>query len=209
MEVHLRVIGGKHEGRLLPVLEPEFVIGRDEACHLRPGSKAVAERHCAIVVKEAYVGVRDLGSETGTFVNDVQVEGEVELKNGNRLRIGPLVFEIELTIRVGGPKKPKVESVSEAAARTRGSGGGNRKEDDQLDLFDILGKSDPEDRNWRPQQVKPESEENQPQAGPTGGGLTGLGDKSAQKDSSSDANTRSAAADLLKQIFGEDDKKEE
>ena len=36
--------------------------------------------------------VRDFGSTSGTFVNGRQIKGEIELLNGDELRVGPLLF---------------------------------------------------------------------------------------------------------------------
>lgn len=139
MNVKLLVVGGKNDGKRIQVEGDKFLIGRHESCQLRPSSPEVSRQHCAIITKEGRVYVRDLKSRTGTFVNDERVEKYVEVKNGDKLRIGPLNFEIELSVDVGGKKKPKVKSIQEAAARTVESGG---KEDE--DIFGLLGE-DPEE----------------------------------------------------------------
>lgn len=118
MEVKLIVIGGKNQGREIPVTEPEFLIGRSEGCHLRPASDRVSRRHCAIRLHEGRVMVVDFNSTNHTFVNDEQVTTERELKNGDRLKIGVLEFEVQLAVSVGGKIKPKVHTIQEAAART-------------------------------------------------------------------------------------------
>ncbi len=118
MEVKLICMGGKHPGQAIPVRGPKYFIGRAEDCQLRPGSQEVSRHHAVILVENGFVAVRDFGSRNGTFVNEEPVRGERELKSGDRLRIGPLDFEVQLTVAVGGKKKPKVASVREAAART-------------------------------------------------------------------------------------------
>ncbi len=118
MEVKLVCVGGKHPGQEIPVRGPKYFIGRAEDCQLRPGSQEVSRHHAVILVEEGFVAVRDFGSRNGTFVNEEQVHPERELKSGDRLRIGPLEFEVQLSVAVGGKKKPKVASVREAAART-------------------------------------------------------------------------------------------
>jgi pSer/pThr/pTyr-binding forkhead associated (FHA) protein len=118
MELKLIVIGGKHPGQEISVPGPNFVIGRAEECQLRPRSNAVSRRHCEIVLEPGRAVVRDLGSSNGTKVNGEEVKGDRELKAGDRLSVGPLEFEVQLVVTVGGKKKPKVHSVQEAAART-------------------------------------------------------------------------------------------
>jgi len=135
MEVKLVVIGGKNQGREIPVTEPEFIIGRSEGCQLRPSSDRVSRKHCAIHLQEGRVTVVDFKSTNHTFVNGEQVAAERELKNGDRLKIGVLEFEVQLAVSVGGKTKPKVHTIQEAAARTVQNT--NAKEDD-LDISSWL-----------------------------------------------------------------------
>ena len=144
MEVKLVVIGGKNQGREIPVTEPEFIIGRGENCHLRPSSDRVSRKHCAIRLQEGRVTVVDFKSTNHTFVNGEQVTSERELKNGDRLKVGVLEFEIQLAVSVGGKIKPKVHTIQEAAARTVQTT--SPKEDD-LDITRWLedGEQEPSD----------------------------------------------------------------
>ncbi len=137
MEVKLVVANGKNAGQVVKVAGPKFLIGRAEDCHLRPRSDTVSRHHCAVLVEEGFVAIRDFGSKNGTFVNNERIRTEAELKNGDRLRVGKLEFEIQLATDVGGKKKPKVESVQEAAARTAGTG--RAISDDDVNLDDWFG----------------------------------------------------------------------
>jgi predicted component of type VI protein secretion system len=118
MELKLKVVDGKHAGEEVPVPGSKFFIGRAEDCQLRPGSDLISRHHCVLVVDEGYAGVRDLGSKNGTHVNAEPVSGERQLHNGDRLKVGPLEFEVVLSTGVGGKKKPAVTGgIKEAAAR--------------------------------------------------------------------------------------------
>ena len=55
-------------------------------------------KHCALVVRREQAFVRDFNSTNGTFVNDERVQGEHELQDGDRLKIGPLEFRIALNV---------------------------------------------------------------------------------------------------------------
>ena len=118
MEVKLVVLGGKNQGREIPVTAPEFLIGRSEECQLRPSSDRVSRKHCAIRLQEGRVTVVDFKSTNHTFVNNEQVTSERELKNGDRLKVGVLEFEVQFAVSLGGKIKPKVHTIQEAAART-------------------------------------------------------------------------------------------
>jgi len=139
MEVNLIVVGGNRDGEKVSVMGAKFFVGRAEDCHLRPQSDMVSRHHAVILTEEGFVAVRDFGSKNGTFVNGEKIRIERELKNGDKLRFGPLEFEVELTVPVGGKKKPKVHSVQEAAARTVASA---PADDDDVDIFNLLGPED-------------------------------------------------------------------
>jgi pSer/pThr/pTyr-binding forkhead associated (FHA) protein len=85
---------GKTEGKVIPITLSQFVIGRDPQCHLRPASALISKRHCALLVRDGKVFLRDFDSTNGTFLNDSPVKGEVEVKNDDRLKVGPLQFVV-------------------------------------------------------------------------------------------------------------------
>src|ERR1700681_4069558 len=89
---------GKGEGKMVPIAVPTFLIGRDAACNLRPASAMISKRHCALQIRENKVFIRDFDSTNGTFVNDQPVKGEVELKNQDQLKVGPLAFQVNIEV---------------------------------------------------------------------------------------------------------------
>ena len=131
MEIHLKVLTGRHTGQVIRIAVPKFLIGRAEDCQLRPHSEMVSRHHCALIVEGDYAEVRDFGSKNGTFVNDERVLPAKELKNGDVLRIGPLKFEVTLVHRQKTlQRKPKVSSVREAAIRSAEGGGQSVADED-------------------------------------------------------------------------------
>lgn len=118
MKVELKVVGGSRAGQTIPIGIPQFMIGRADDCHLKPRSELISRYHCAILTEEGYAAVRDLGSKNGVYLNGDRVSGEQELRNADRLVIGPLEFEVVLTVGLKGPMKSKVNSVSDVVART-------------------------------------------------------------------------------------------
>jgi pSer/pThr/pTyr-binding forkhead associated (FHA) protein len=121
MQVALRVLGGKNDGREIAISVPEFVIGRGEDAHLRPASDLVSRHHCAIRVNRDGVIIVDLNSRNGTFVNGNQITEPHVASVGDTLRVGRLQFQILIDHVQPGSKKPKVDGVVEAAARTANS----------------------------------------------------------------------------------------
>lgn len=118
MKVALKVVGGTRTGQTVPISIPQFMIGRADDCHLKPRSELISRYHCAILTDDGYVAVRDLGSKNGVYVNGQRVSIEQELKNGDRLAVGPLEFEVVLSVALKGETKPKVTSISEVVSRT-------------------------------------------------------------------------------------------
>ena len=78
------------------------IIGRRHDCDLRIPLPTVSRRHCQLSLNNNTVELRDLGSTGGTFVNDSRVDGEVSVKAGDYIRIGPLTFLCQID---GKPEK--------------------------------------------------------------------------------------------------------
>src|SRR5262245_12574316 len=89
---------GKAQGQVIPIKLAQFVIGRDPQCNLRPASALISKRHCAVLVRGEKVYLRDFGSTNGTFLNDKPVKDEIELKNEDVIKVGPLTFGVQLEV---------------------------------------------------------------------------------------------------------------
>lgn len=118
MQVVLKVIGGKNDGRQIKIAVPRFIIGRGETAHLRPSSDLVSREHCEILVGDGVVRINDLKSRNGTYVNGLKLDGPHDFNSGDSLRVGRLQFEVIVDHALAGAKKPKVKGVVEAASRT-------------------------------------------------------------------------------------------
>ena len=125
MKLSLVVLNaGKASGQAIPIPTPQFVIGRDPKCNLRPASAMISKEHCALLVKDGKVFLRDFDSTNGTFVNDKPVKGSVALANNDILKVGPLTFKVVIegapaVSKPTPPPKPKTataENDDEAAA---------------------------------------------------------------------------------------------
>jgi predicted component of type VI protein secretion system len=120
MKLSLVVLAaGKQEGKILEIKVPQFVVGRDPECHLRPTSPMISKKHCALIQKGGKVYIKDFGSTNGSFVNDQPVQNAaVQLKNGDTLKIGPLLFSVRLEVGVGAPAAQPAPAPQEAAVKT-------------------------------------------------------------------------------------------
>lgn len=119
MKVNLVVASGVHQGKVIPIVGTEFLIGRDPGCHLRPASQAVSKQHCSVNIRDGRVYLRDFGSTNGTVLNDEIVQSEERpVGNNDSLKIGPLDFtvRIELTVpKADGTPLPGMSPEAAAA----------------------------------------------------------------------------------------------
>lgn len=121
MKVTLVVAAGAHQGKSIPIVGGQFLIGRDPECQLRPASQAISKKHCGVLIRDGKVYVRDYGSTNGTLVNDTLLQDEeLVVTNNDSLKIGPLDFtlRIEATAAVedGTPLPDKNPAASAAMA---------------------------------------------------------------------------------------------
>lgn len=147
MKVKLRVRQGSNAGKELTIQGPHFIIGRGDGCHLKAKSDMISRRHCAIIVGESQVAIRDLKSKNGTLVNGETIEGQQILQMGDVLQVGPLEFEVVIDHTLGAAKRPRVETVKEAAARTADHAA--HGEDIESDITSWLEEADEIDRMRR------------------------------------------------------------
>ena len=129
--MHLKVVGGGHDGKLIAVNSDKFLIGRSEECQLRPKSESISRRHAAIVRKDGRILLIDLKSRNGTHVNEQLLDPSKAkvLKNGDVIRVGKLEFIAVLEVGIDKVKKPEIKTVEEAAARTASSVNDSRFEE--------------------------------------------------------------------------------
>ncbi|MEZ6086641.1 MAG: FHA domain-containing protein [Pirellulaceae bacterium] len=176
MQVKLKVRSGSQADREIAVNQDKFLIGRSDQCQLRPKSESVSRKHCIIVQRDGKVLIQDLKSRNGTFVNDKQLPPDRAkvLKPGDALKVGKLEFEVVIEYGLGGPKKPHVVDVKDAAARTVSAGGEDSKFEEMditswLDEADSIERErklgDPETRQMSIESAKAESEPEESNSG--------------------------------------------
>jgi pSer/pThr/pTyr-binding forkhead associated (FHA) protein len=94
MEVALVMFKADGARRDFAVSKERIVIGRTSHCDLRIPLSSVSRQHCELRVNHDSVHLRDLGSSNGTYHNSIRVQGEAELKAGDEIVIGPVVFTV-------------------------------------------------------------------------------------------------------------------
>jgi pSer/pThr/pTyr-binding forkhead associated (FHA) protein len=216
MKLSLVVLtAGKQEGKVLPIALSQFVIGRDPQCQLRPASPLISKRHCALIQREGKAFVRDFDSTNGTFLNDKPVKGEVELHHDDRLKVGPLTFQVKLeatapvnrptpappTKSVAGavptPAPAKAPSAGTPVPPTKAPAGGSEDDDVHAMLMEI--QDDPNAVSSLSGDEVPEGSTVMDVPVPAGG--AGDKDKGKQRPNPNTANTSSAAKSILEKYM--------
>lgn len=145
MDVNLVMFKNDGQRKDFPVKTSVTVIGRGENCDLRVPLVSVSRRHCEVTVAGQTIRAKDLASSNGTYVNNKRIT-EVELKAGDRLVVGPIVFTVQIDGVPGEikPVKTKAESpVDEQVA--------------DAEVVDLAGAGEPIIESARPAQTADEA----------------------------------------------------
>ena len=73
----------------------ETVLGRHPDCTIQLQSNMVSRRHARVVARDGRHFVEDLGSGNGTYLNGQRIDGAVELKHNDRIKLGPILLRFE------------------------------------------------------------------------------------------------------------------
>jgi len=145
---------------------PQFLIGRDPQCNLRPSSESVSKLHCAVVQRKEGVFVRDLKSTNGTFVNNDRIHGEVKVKDGDLIKVGPLVLAVKIQVAEADAVPPSGSEEDQAVSWLldfNAGGSSDRKEDlgTKTTIMDMSGapKSPPAESPNAEGDTKPDAPE--------------------------------------------------
>lgn len=100
---------GKLQGKRLTLpVGKEIVVGREPGCQLMLNSTLISRKHCELKQTPEGIWVRDLGSQNGTYVNDVAIATPTLLRVGDVLRVGAASFEVQASraaVKTKGPKE--------------------------------------------------------------------------------------------------------
>jgi pSer/pThr/pTyr-binding forkhead associated (FHA) protein len=96
MNLRLVVASGSGKGKTIMISASPFMIDRNPVCQLRPASDLVSNRHCTIWLLSGIAVIQDMKSTNGTLVNSERITEERELHHGDRVQIGPLIFEVQI-----------------------------------------------------------------------------------------------------------------
>jgi sigma-B regulation protein RsbU (phosphoserine phosphatase) len=99
MSSYLVAINGPDSGKKIYLAGEKFVMGRHPECDILVEVGAVSRRHAQITKDSSDYFVEDLGSRNGTYVNEQQIAGKHQLKDGETIRI----CDVDFTFHVEQP----------------------------------------------------------------------------------------------------------
>ena len=119
----LTIIQGPDKGRIfeLPDDEPQLLGRSSEALPL--SDSTVSRRHAEMTPDGGQWFVRDLGSQNGTWVNGVRIDGRIKLKPGDQVRTGAtlLIFGRGVGAPTHSPVRFTREHINDRVERTLAS----------------------------------------------------------------------------------------
>jgi anti-anti-sigma regulatory factor len=98
MKFFLIVAKGKHKGMPIEIKVDLFMIGSAKMCQLRSQLDGIGREHCALVMRDRKVFIRDMNSGHVTVVNGSAMPPSQEwpIHAGDRLEVGPLEFVVQM-----------------------------------------------------------------------------------------------------------------
>lgn len=74
------------------IIDHDMLVGRHADCDIVLQSSQISRRHAAFYVKDQTLCLEDLKSSNGTFVNDIKLETQIQLKDGDLVQFANLKF---------------------------------------------------------------------------------------------------------------------
>lgn len=82
---------GRHR---FAMVDDEIVIGRAPTCDIAIGHKSISRRHISITIKGAEFFCEDLGSQNGTKINGVKINGPTSFSVGDIIKMSDFTVEV-------------------------------------------------------------------------------------------------------------------
>lgn len=89
----LQTINGEFTGTEITI-ERDMLVGRHQEADIVLAAAEISRRHAALFIKETLLYVQDLKSSNGTYVNDLRIENETLLKDGDIVQFSSLKFSV-------------------------------------------------------------------------------------------------------------------
>lgn len=121
MEISLIMFREDGDKREIPLIPGNNIVGRKQDCVIRIPLSTVSRHHAQIAIDDHKALLKDLGSSNATFLNNKRVTTETELKPGDQIMIGPVIF----TVRIDGqPNDNEIIEIRSKITRDHKAKGG-------------------------------------------------------------------------------------
>ena len=90
----LRILSGPLKGKKLMLPDHNITLGSDRSCPLKQTGEGIAPKHCTLTPTPLGILVKDLGTESGTFIDNERITQETLLEPGGLLKVGLMHFRL-------------------------------------------------------------------------------------------------------------------
>ena len=80
------------------IVDRDMLVGRHQDADVVLQAADVSRRHAGLSLKDNALWVQDLNSSNGTFVNDVRIVAETEVKNGDSLSFASVQYTAQVAV---------------------------------------------------------------------------------------------------------------
>ncbi|MCG2607795.1 FHA domain-containing protein [Acinetobacter sp. SM34] len=89
----IQAITGELTGQEISI-DRDMLVGRHQSADIVLRAGEISRKHAAFLLKDQALWLQDLNSSNGTFVNDVRIEHEALLKEGDIIQFAGLKFSV-------------------------------------------------------------------------------------------------------------------
>lgn len=89
----LQAITGEFTGQEISI-DRDMLVGRHQDADLLLQAAEISRRHAALLLKDQLLWVQDLNSSNGTFINDIRIEQEKQLHDGDIVQFASFKFSV-------------------------------------------------------------------------------------------------------------------
>ena len=108
----LQAITGELEGQEVTV-DRDMLVGRHQDADLQLQAAEISRRHAAFLLKDKALWVQDLKSSNGTFVNDIRIDQDKLLMDGDIVQFASIKFSVLAPAKpvenIVGTEVPEIE----------------------------------------------------------------------------------------------------
>lgn len=89
----LQAITGEITGQKISI-DRDMLVGRHQDADVLLQAAEISRRHAALLLKDQLLWVQDLNSSNGTFINDIRIEQEKQLHDGDIVQFASFKFSV-------------------------------------------------------------------------------------------------------------------